>query len=59
MILCSRAQEGNSADVDLLDRFLESAVCLCDGGFEGIEVANDDRDGGYGLREEIAYIGWG
>ena len=56
VVLRSRAQERDAADVDLLDLVRERAVRLCDGRRERVEVANDDRDGRDALRLQIFFV---
>jgi hypothetical protein len=44
VVLGRAAQHGGAADVDVLDGVLERAVGLRDGGFEGVEVDDDEVD---------------
>ena len=44
MILGRRAHHGRAADVDVLDRFLERAARLRDGGGKRIEIDDDEVD---------------
>lgn len=44
MVLRGAAEHGRAADVDVLDGVLEGAVRLRDGGFERIEVHDDEVD---------------
>ena len=53
VVLRSRTQERDAADVDLLDRVRERAVRLCDGRRERVEVAYDDGDRRDVLRGEV------
>ena len=44
MVLRRAAEHGRAADVDVLDGVFKRAVGLRDGGFEGIEVHDDEVD---------------
>lgn len=44
MVLGRAAEHGRAADVDVLDGVLEGAVRLRDGGFERVEVHDDEVD---------------
>ena len=44
MVLGRAAQHGRAADIDVLDGVLERAVGLRDGGFERVEVHDDEVD---------------
>jgi len=44
VVLRGAAQHGRAADVDVLDGVFERAVGLRDGGFEGVEVDDDEVD---------------
>ena len=57
MVFGCSAQEGDTSDIDLLDRISECAVRLRDSGSEGIEVADDDGNGGDSLRLQVGLVG--
>ena len=56
MVLGRCAQEGDAADVDLLDCVRERAARAGDGRREGVQVADDDGDRGDGVRRQILLI---
>ena len=56
VVLGRCAQEGDAADVDLLDGVRKRAARARDGRREGVQVADDDGDRGDGLRREILLI---
>lgn len=56
MVLGRGAQQGDAADVDLLDGVGKRAAWACDGRGEGIEVTDDDGDRRDGLRREVLLI---
>ncbi len=56
MILCSRTQERDASNVDLLNSIGKRAVRLCDCGRERVEVADDNGDWLDVLFEEILCI---
>lgn len=58
MILCRRAEERDSPDINFLDSIGKSTCGFGDSRSERIEVANDDRDGGDGLSFQILLVGW-
>lgn len=57
VVLSSSSKKGDSSDVDLLDGSGEGAVGSGDGGLEGVEVADDEGDGGDFVGGEISEIG--
>ena len=56
VVLRSRTQERDAADVDLFDRVSERAVGLGNGVCERVEVADDDGDGGDLLGLEVCLV---
>ena len=57
VVLRRCTEEGDAADIDLLDGICERAVGLRYGLGERVEVADDDRDGGDGLGGKVLMIG--
>jgi hypothetical protein len=56
VVLGRGAQQGDAADVDLLDGVGERAPGARDGRREGVQVADDDGDRRDGLRREVLLI---
>lgn len=57
MILGRGAKEGHASNVDLLDRLSDGrGRNLGDGLVEGVQVADDDRDGGDLLGVEVGDV---
>ena len=56
VVLRSRAEKGDAADINLFDRVSERAVGLGDGVCERVEVADDDGDGGDLLGLEVRLV---
>jgi hypothetical protein len=56
VVLGGGAEEGDASDVDLFDGFCEGAAWAADCGGEGIEVADDDGDGIYGVGFKVLFV---
>ena len=56
MVLCCCTKEGYASDVNLLNGIREGAFRLRDGRGKGVQVADDDGDGGDALGLEILLV---
>lgn len=56
VVLGSRAKEGNTANVDLLDSLSGGHTLAGDSRLEGVEVADNDVDGSDTLRSEVGLV---
>lgn len=57
MVLGCGTEKGDTSDVDLLDSRSKGAVGLAGLQDEGVEVANDEGNGGDGVGSEIGKVG--